>query len=74
MTAKKKRRPTRDRLAFWRKNYLNPRLVRVELDDGEVADVIVRDNSLYCQGMEFPVRLEGENFYEQRVPRQRGKL
>ena len=33
MTAKKKR-PTRDRLAFWRKNYLNPRLVRVELDDG----------------------------------------
>ena len=49
-------------------------MVGVEMDDGELLDVKVRDSSLYCDGMIFPVGWDGYNFYEQKAPRQRGKV
>ncbi len=70
----KKKNPSSQRLAVWRRNYRNPRIVGVEMDDGELLDVKVRDSSLYCDGMIFPVGWDGFNFYEQKAPRQRGKV
>jgi hypothetical protein len=70
----KTRNPSEKRLAVWRHNYRNPRLVGVEMDDGELLDVKVKDSSLYCENMIFPVGWDGYNFYEQKAPRQRGKV
>lgn len=73
MTMKKKKAHS-NRLAVWKGNCRNPRLVDVELDDGELTSVRVRDSGLYCQGMIFSVKEVNGTFYEQKPPRQRGKL
>lgn len=73
-TKTKTKRAPSDRLAVWKGNCKNPRLVEVELDDAELATVRVRDNNLYCQGMIFSVREVNGTFYEQKPPRQRGKV
>lgn len=76
MAAKRKRipKPTPPRMAHWRKSHRNPRLVLAELDNGELVNVTVHDNTLYCDGMMFPVTTDGANYYERNRPRERGRI
>ena len=76
MAAKRKRipKPTPPTMAHWRKSHRNPRLVLAELDTGELVNVKVHNNSLYCDGMIFAVTKDGDNYHERLRPKQRGKL
>ncbi len=70
-TKKATSKPT---LAIWRRNFRNQKIIEAELDTGEIQTVIVRDSGLYCDGMTFEVYTDGSNYYERKVPRQRGKV
>ena len=73
-TKKAKRVSSKPTLAVWRRNFRNQKIVEAELDTGEIQIVIVRDSGLYCDGMTFEVYTDGSNYYERKVPRQRGKV
>ena len=72
--ASKKATISKPLVGVWKRNYLNRSLIQAELNDGRVVTVKVRDSQLYCDGMAFEVKEDGDNFYEQKVPRQRGKV
>ena len=72
--ATKKKAIDKPLVGVWKRNYLNRSLIQAELNDGRVVTVKVRDSQLYCDGMAFEVKEDGDNFYEQKVPRQRVKV
>ena len=72
--ATKKKAIDKPLVGVWKRNFRNPRIIEAELNDGRLVTVRVRDNSLYCDGMAFDIKLSDGNFYEQKVPRQRGKV
>ena len=74
MKTKRKKVSPKPTLAVWRRNFRNQKIIEAELDTGEIQTVIVRDSGLYCDGMTFEVFTDGSNYYERRVPRQRGKV